>query len=317
MFGSHLSIAGGMENALIEANKLGMGTVQVFTKNQQQWVAKPLEDKAIGTFKEYAGKFGFTEIVAHDSYLINLAAADEALREKSIAAFANEMARCDQLGIKYLVTHPGAHVGQGEQIGIQKVVAAFNDIADQQSRGQVTVCIETTAGQGTCLGCTFEQIAEMLSGIKQSQRFGVCIDTAHTLASGYDITTVEGTQKVLADFDRIVGLKHVRVLHLNDSKKPLGSRVDRHDHIGRGFVGLPAFEVICQDKRFKNVPKILETPKEGGIGDKSWDELNLEILTAFSAGKTSDEVRKIMPAAPAEEDKTPGRGDTATRKKKK
>ena len=283
MFGSHLSVAGGLHNALLKAEELGCDTVAIFTKNQQQWIAKPLTHDVIATFREHAARLKFPVIVAHDSYLINLAAKDDTAWEKAKAAFSEEMRRCDQLGVKYLVTHPGAHCGTGECDGVARVIRAYNDIIKEHPGDGVTVCLETTAGQGTCLGYRFEQIAEMLNGMKRPERFGVCIDTAHLLAAGYDITTEDGTRRVLEEFDRVVGLQRVKVLHLNDSKKALGTRVDRHEHIGRGYVGLSAFRVICTDERFKAVPKILETPKEGQDEDgREWDIVNLEVLRKLS-----------------------------------
>jgi deoxyribonuclease-4 len=287
MFGSHLSIAGGMHNALLEAEKLKLQCVQVFTKNQQQWAAKPLEQESIRAFRGHAERLGFEKIVSHASYLINLAAVDAGMWEKSVAAFEVEMQRCDQLGIAYLVVHPGAHCGSGEACGMEKVVAGINRILEKNPEGNVTVCLETTAGQGSCLGRRFEEIAEMMRGIKRAERIGVCVDTCHILAAGYDITTVDATHAALAEMDRVIGLKNVKVWHLNDSKKALGTRVDRHEHIGRGCVGLPAFEVICRDPRFADVPKILETPKEKAPDGRPWDEVNLELLRAMAVGKAA------------------------------
>ena len=285
MFGSHLSIAGGMHNALLAAEGYGMETVQVFTKNQQQWNARPLDPAAVKLFREHAERLGFQHIVAHDSYLINLAARDEALWEKSIGAFIHEMERCDQLGIRYLVTHPGAHVGSGEEAGVARVVAAMNRILRQQESGSVTVCLETTAGQGTCLGCTFEQLAAMIDGIEQKHRVAVCVDTCHILAAGYNITTAASTEAVLDKLDRVIGLDRVKVWHLNDSKKPLASRVDRHEHIARGHVGIEAFGVICRHPRATGVPKIMETPKEAAPDGRDWDVVNLHLLRGLVAGK--------------------------------
>lgn len=287
MFGSHLSIAGGLHNALLKAETLGCATVQVFTKNQQQWAAKPLTAEAIETFRAHARRLKFSKIVAHDSYLINLAAQDDALWAKAMAAFSEEMRRCDLLGIKYLVTHPGAHCGAGEEAGIARVIAAYNDILRDHPDTGVTVCLETTAGQGSCLGWRFEHLAAMLRGIERKDRFGVCLDTCHVLAAGYDITTAGGMRKTLAEFDRVIGLRRLKVLHLNDSKKPLGARVDRHEHLGRGHVGLEAFRVICRDERLAKVPKILETPKEGHAEDgREWDVVNLEILRKLERNAT-------------------------------
>jgi deoxyribonuclease-4 len=285
MFGSHLSIAGGLHNALLKAEELKCETVQVFTKQPQQWAAKPLEPEAIKEFRTHADRLKFKQIVAHDSYLINLAAADNAMWKKSVEAFAIEMERCDQLQINYLVTHPGAHCGSGEACGTAKVIAALNALFDQQKNGQVQVLLETTAGQGSCLGCKFEQITEMIDGIEQKHRVAVCVDTCHILAAGYDITTTKGMHRTLQLMDQTFGLKRLKVWHLNDSKKPLASRVDRHENIGRGFVGLPAFQVIATDPRFKNIPKILETPKEPAPDGKDWDIHNLNVLRTLAAVK--------------------------------
>lgn len=288
MFGSHLSIAGGMHHALLAAEKYGMQTVQVFTKNQQQWAAKPLEAGGIAEWKVHVGRLGFTRIVAHASYLINLAAVEEELWEKSVKAFGHEMERCDQLGISHLVIHPGAHCGSGEACGVEKVIKALNVLLALPGlrEGAVTVCLETTAGQGSCLGCTFEQLAAMRAGVAERWRHRVayCVDTCHILAAGYDLSTREATRGVLAEMERVLGLKQVQVWHLNDSKKPRGSRVDRHEHIGRGCVGLEAFAEIVQHEAVRGVPKILETPKEAAPDGRDWDVLNLELLRTMAGG---------------------------------
>ena len=315
MFGSHLSISGGMHLALLAAEGYGMETVQVFTKNQQQWSAKPLDETVIRDFRSHAERLAYQHIVAHDSYLINLAAPVEALWEKSIEAFADEMRRCDQLGIPYLVTHPGAHVGSGEEVGIARVIAGLTRILPQQEGGKVTVCLETTAGQGSTLGRKFEEIAAMLAGVEKAgfaHRVSVCVDTCHILAAGYDITTANGTRAVLGEMDRIIGLSRVKVWHLNDSKKALGTRVDRHEHIGRGFVGMEAFGVICSDPCMAGVPKIMETPKEQCPDGRDWDVVNLELLRGLGAGKKMtlkqfEERAKTTASAP-EKKASPSRG---------
>jgi len=315
MFGSHLSIAGGMHNALVAAEGYGMETVQVFTKNQQQWAARPLDLDVITTFRGHMERLRYGHVVAHDSYLINLAAPADALWEKSIAAFAHEMERCDQLGIPYLVTHPGAHVGTGEDAGIARVIAGMVRILREQQKGDVTVCLETTAGQGSTLGYKFEQIAAMIEGIERAglgNRVGVCVDTCHILAAGYDIRTAAGTRAVLDELDRVIGLSRVKVWHLNDSKKALGTRVDRHELIGRGHVGVEAFGVICNDARMSAVPKIMETPKEKAPDGRDWDEVNLHLLRGLAAGKKM-RVKKFdeTPANHATEKKTKDKGRQA------
>ncbi len=284
MFGSHLSIAGGMTNALDEARELGLQTVQVFTRNQQQWTAPPLTQQATSAFRARLAELGFDQVVAHDSYLINLASADAELREKSIRAFANELDRCEQLGIKYLVTHMGAHGGNGEAAGLANIITALRQILLRAPSGTI-ICLETTAGQGTCLGYKFEHLAEVLAGVGDTSRLAVCMDTCHVLAAGYDITTSQGIEQVMGQFDRTIGLKHLRVMHLNDSKKPLGSRVDRHTHLGHGFVGLAVFRFICQNPQFAQLPKILETPKDLAPNGEPWDRNNLDVLLALTAGR--------------------------------
>jgi len=258
------------------------------TKNQQQWKAKPLEEDAIREFRTHAERLSFGHIVAHDSYLINLASPGDELWEKSIAAFAHEMERCDQLAIPYLVTHPGAHVGSGEEAGIARVVAAMTRIFQAQPDGNVTVCLETTAGQGSTLGYRFEQIKAMLDGIDRAgfaHRVAVCVDTCHILAGGYDITHAAGAKAVLNELDRVIGLSRVKVWHVNDSKKPCGSRVDRHEHIGRGCIGVDGFAAIMADPRLARVPKIMETPKDKCPDGREWDLVNLELLRGMAAGK--------------------------------
>ena len=257
-------------------------TVQVFTKNQQQWSAKPLDSAAVKEFRRHAERLGFEKIVAHASYLINLASPVPAAWHKSVHSFLDEMRRCSELRIPYLVVHPGSHVGVGESAGIEKIIAALNQLFESDESGGVTVCLETTAGQGTSLGHTFEQLATMIDGVKQKQRVAVCVDTCHILAAGYDITTSESTRKVLEELDRVVGLELVKVWHFNDSKKALGSRVDRHEHIGRGEVGLEAFGVLCGDPRLRDVPKILETPKGKTDEGEDWDAVNLAVLRSFA-----------------------------------
>jgi deoxyribonuclease-4 len=277
MFGSHLSIAGGMHNALIQAEKFGMECVQVFTKNQQQWKCKPLEQAAIDEWAGHCKRLKFDKTVSHDSYLINLASADSALREKSIALFVEEVTRCHLLGIPYLVTHPGAHLGAGEDEGLQRVAEALDVVHERVPTAKVITCLEITAGQGSSLGYKLEHLAWIIEHVKQPKRLGVCLDTAHLFAAGYDFRgrKYAAFRKLV---EKTIGLTRVKVLHLNDSKKPLGSRVDRHDHIGKGTIGLDGFRPIVRDEAFANIPKILETPKLKHEDGRDWDEVNLETL---------------------------------------
>jgi deoxyribonuclease-4 len=277
MFGSHLSIAGGMHNALLEAEKLGFDTVQVFTKNQQQWKCKPLEKPAIDEWATHCKRLKFKQTVSHDSYLINLASADETLWRKSIDLFIEEITRCDLLEIPYLVTHPGAHMGTGEEVGLKRVAAALDIVHDTVGKNDVTTCLEITAGQGTSLGYKLEHLATIIDLVKQPKRLAVCLDTAHLFAAGYDLRGRKYV-KFRKELDSTLGIKRVKVLHLNDSKKALGSRVDRHDHIGKGLIGLEGFKPIVRDEAFANIPKILETPKQKHEDGRDWDAVNLETL---------------------------------------
>lgn len=280
MFGSHLSIAGGMHKALLDAEKLGFDTVQVFTKNQQQWKCKPLEEAAIAEWASHRDRLKFGHTVSHDSYLINLASSDEALWNKSTDLFVEEVTRCKLLGIPYLVTHPGAHLGMGEEVGLKRVAEALDNVHARVKKCDVITCLEITAGQGSSLGYKLEHLAWIIDHVKSPERLGVCLDTAHLFAAGYDFRG-----KKFAAFrkevDSIVGLKQIKVLHLNDSKKDLGSRVDRHDHIGKGTIGLDGFRPIVRDEAFAQMPKILETPKSKAEDGRDWDEINLEMLRSL------------------------------------
>jgi deoxyribonuclease-4 len=281
MFGSHLSIAGGLPNALLKAEELGCDTVQVFTKNQKTWSCPPLADEGIAQWRTECDRLKFNHVVSHDSYLINLASADPAIRSKSITLFIDELARCSALRIPYLVTHPGAHLGQGEEVGLKKVAEALDEIHSAIKTDGVTTCLEVTAGQGTSLGYKLEHLATIIEKVKSPDRLAVCLDTAHLFAAGYDFRGRKYT-KFRKELDTILGIDRVQVWHLNDSKKDLGSRVDRHEHIGRGCIGLEGFRPIVRDEAFAGVPKILETEKEGGEKGQSWDAINLEVLRSLS-----------------------------------
>lgn len=270
--GSHLSIAGGVHNALTEAAKLRCDCLQVFTKNQRQWQAPPLTEEQVGLFRQEKRRLGIDPVVAHDSYLINLATADRGVYKKSYAAFVDELERCERLGIVGLVTHPGAHLGMGEAKGLNRIGGAFKDVVKDTRGFTVKILIETTAGQGTSLGYRFEHIAEILAKVKRPERMGVCMDTCHLYAAGYDI--VDDFDGVMQQFDDLIGLKEVRCVHMNDSLKPLGSRVDRHTHLGKGTLGAKPFKRILNDTRFSRTPLILETPKEE-LNGKDGDKVNL------------------------------------------
>lgn len=280
MFGSHLSIAGGLHNALLKAEELGMATVQVFTKNQQQWRSKPLTADEIGTWQTHRKRLTFNKTVSHDSYLINLASPDPDLWRKSLELTIEEVHRCDGLEIPYLVMHPGAHIDGNEAAGLARIVHALDEVHQTRPDSSTTICLEITAGQGTCLGHRLEHLAEIISHVRSPQRLGVCLDTAHLFAAGYDFRG----RKYAAfrrELERTVGVNQIKVWHLNDSKRELGSHVDRHDHIGEGKIGLKGFAGIVRDEAFVNVPKILETPKRTAPDGRDWDVVNIERLRSL------------------------------------
>jgi deoxyribonuclease-4 len=273
-----MSIAGGCDLALVRAAEFAMASCQLFTKNANQWNAKPLDPAVIERFQQQRETTGIEHLVAHDSYLINVASPDDALWEKSWLALAEELDRCDQLGVPYLVSHPGAHMGSGEEAGIQRVAEAINRIYAERPDGKCVLLIETTAGQGTCLGRTFDEIAGIIALVENKDRVGVCLDTCHVFAAGYDIRGKDAYETTMQAFDAIIGIDHLKVVHLNDSKKGLGSRVDRHAHIGEGELGLGAFDWIINDERLQDRPGILETPKGD---DNQEDRRNLATLRSL------------------------------------
>jgi deoxyribonuclease-4 len=280
VFGSHLSIAGGLHLALLEAERLNCETVQVFTKNQQQWKCKPLAADAVEQWKSHSNRLKYGRTVSHDSYLINLASPDDQVWNASIALFIEELSRCAILGIPYLVTHPGAHVGSGEDAGLSRVAAGLDRAYADPGVGDVITCLEVTAGQGSSLGYKLEHLAEIISRSHEPKRLGVCLDTAHLFAAGYDFRG-RGYAKFRKELDATVGVGRVKVLHLNDSKKDLGSRVDRHEHIGCGKIGKEGFIPFVREEAFLKIPKILETPKDRHPSGRLWDEVNLETLRAM------------------------------------
>jgi deoxyribonuclease IV len=282
LFGAHLSVAGGLHKAAEAARGLGMDTVQVFTSNPNAWAAKTLDPAAVATFRKAVADHGIRFPTSHDSYLINLAAPDDALWRKSIDAFAAELDRSEELGLSYVVTHPGAHVGTGVEAGVARVVAALDTILERSAGYQVRVLLETTAGQGTTLGAAFEELAAMLDRVKRPERLGVCLDTCHVFAAGYPLGTDAGYADTFDRFDRLIGLERLCLFHLNDSLKPLGSRVDRHAGIGLGEMGPEPFRRLVRDPRFADRPMVLETPKEDDAG-AAMDPVNLAVLKSFLA----------------------------------
>jgi deoxyribonuclease IV len=280
LLGAHLSVAGGLHNAVTEATALKCETLQLFTKNANQWAAKPLTDDEVKTFRTALSESAVQFPTAHDSYLINLASPGDELYRKSIAAFVVELERAEALGLTYLVTHPGAHVGSGEDAGLTRIVAAFDEVHSHCRGFKVMVLLETTAGQGTTLGHRFEHFAAIRSRVKHSERLGVCLDTCHIFAAGYPLGTAEEYAQTFELFDEHIGLEHLKLFHLNDSVKGLGCRVDRHAGLGLGSIGLEPFRRIVTDPRFAQLPMILETPKESDDGTKM-DPVNLALLRGF------------------------------------
>jgi deoxyribonuclease-4 len=277
LIGAHLSIAGGLHKAIESALALGCETVQLFTKNSNQWKGKPLTAEEVQTFRTAARAAKLKYLTAHDSYLINLAAPGEALYRKSIEAFREEVERAETLGLSYLVMHPGAHTGSGEEAGLARVAAALDEVHAACAGYKVKVLLETTAGQGSALGFRFEHLARLLDLVKQPSRLGVCFDTCHVFAAGYPLGQDDEYDATMDEFDRVVGLKRIKVFHLNDSVKGLGSRVDRHAGIGLGQIGETAFRRLLNDPRFQKLPMILETPKADTAG-RAMDPVNLAIL---------------------------------------
>jgi deoxyribonuclease IV len=277
-FGAHMSISGGVSKSFARGEIATCEAMQIFSKSERQWAAKPIPPEEAAAFKAEQARTGIGPIIVHDSYLINMAAPADELWEKSIAAFADELERCNLLGIPYIVTHPGAHTGSGEETGLAREAVALNRLFEQGVGGNTMVLIEATAGQGSALGHRFEHIARLFELVRYPERMGVCIDTCHIFAAGYDIRDEASYTATFAEFDRIVGIQHIKAFHLNDSQKDLGSRVDRHAHIGEGFIGREGFRLLVNDPRFKDLPKIIETPKEDDMAD---DVRNLALLRSL------------------------------------
>lgn len=293
MFGSHLSIAGSLINALDQAQTLGLDTVQIFTKNQQQWKAKPLDPGVVSAWRERVGTLGWqTRTVSHASYLINLASPDDELWRKSIDLMTDEIERCEALGVPFLVHHPGAFTTSTREEGLSRIARAYIELF-KRTPGYATVsCLENTVGGGSTIGRTFEELSDLrariVGGTGHSGRVGFCIDSCHLHAGGYDLSTRKSAEAVLDQLEQVVGIGFVRVLHLNDSKGAMGSRLDRHEHIGRGTIGDAGFSAILARSVFRAIPKILETPKDDPEDGVAWDTVNLNRLRALAPQASSD-----------------------------
>jgi deoxyribonuclease-4 len=278
LLGAHMPIAGGIAQAPLRGRKVGCECIQIFTKSARQWAGKPYLDEEVKAFRDRLSEARISRVVAHDSYLLNLGAPGARLRKKSIGGFIDEMERCEMLGIPNLIAHPGSHVGAGEAAGIKTIARSIDEVHIVCAGYKVRVTLELTAGQGTNLGCSFDQMRRIFDSVKCSELMCLCIDTEHAFAAGYDLRTQEGYERAFGELTEMIGLDRLAAFHLNDSKKPLGSRVDRHEHIGKGLMGLEPFRRVLNDPRFAGIPMCLETPKGPDLKE---DVENLATLRAL------------------------------------
>lgn len=276
-----MSIAGGIPLALTRGQELGCRTIQIFTKNANQWKARDITPEEVAEFTRQKEETKIWPVVAHDSYLINLGAPDEERLQKSRESFLIEMQRTELLGLPYLITHPGAHLESGEQEGLKKIAESIDWFHRRTEGFKMKILLETTSGQGTNLGYRFEHFSAIMDMVEDASRLGFCFDTCHVFTAGYDLRTRDAYEKTMEDFDRVIGLARLNVFHLNDAKNDVGSRIDRHQHIGKGKLGLDTFRFLLNDHRFVNLPKILETPKGK---DMTEDKMNLAVLESLAEG---------------------------------
>jgi deoxyribonuclease IV len=289
LLGAHMSVAGGLPRAVERAVVHRCDALQIFAKNANQWRGRELPREEVRAFRARVKAAGIGPVVSHASYLINLASTSAALRQQSLESMGDELDRAEALGLLGVVLHPGAYTAGNEADGLTLIAEALLALLRARRRGKTMILLENTAGQGTALGATFEQLASIMAKTGDHARVGVCLDTCHLIASGYDLCSTEGYAATFKQFGRLVGFGRLRAFHMNDSKKPLGSRVDRHEHIGRGFLGLEPFRRIVNDRRFRNLPMLLETPKAEGkatgpIAVDPLDEQNLDALRGLIAG---------------------------------
>ena len=278
LLGAHMSIGGGVHMAIERGCSINCTAIQIFVKNNMQWFARPLTREEIAAFLNHVQRGELLSIFAHANYLINLAATNRQFHTNSLRALSEELIRADQLELPFLVLHPGAHLGAGEKAGLDKVIESINRVLARIPKVKTRIALETTAGQGSCLGHKFEHLAYILGRVREPERLCVCLDTAHVFAAGYDIGSESAVRKMFAQFHRTIGLDRLVAIHLNDSKTARGSRVDRHEHIGKGKIGLAAFRFIMRNRRFRKIPKVLETPKSKDLRE---DVENLKTLRAL------------------------------------
>jgi deoxyribonuclease-4 len=283
--GAHESIAGGLHKAFTRAASVGCEAVQIFVKPNRSWAVPALGDEDVALFRARAKATGIRPAVAHTSYLLNLASPKDDLWHKSIKTLIIELERCDRLGVPWLVLHPGAHVGSGEEAGLTRMARALGEVHRATRSSQTRVLLETTAGQGTKLGYCFEHLAWLLEKTPDGERLGICLDTCHVFAAGYELRTPEGYAATMDSFDHVIGLGRLKALHLNDSKGDLGSRKDRHEHIGEGEIGLEGFRHVLNDPRLKDLPGLLETPKSDDLHE---DKENLTVLRELMGAQPPD-----------------------------
>jgi deoxyribonuclease-4 len=276
-----MSIAGGLHRAPLRGRETGCEVIQIFTRNRNRWKSKKLSAKEIDLFHKVCDETSILAVAAHNSYLINLASTRSHVLEKSFPALLQELERAELLEIPYLVMHPGAHVGDGEKKGLKRIADALNRVFEQTSDYRVKILLEMTAGQGSSLGYRLEHLAEILEMIESQERLGVCVDTCHAFAAGYDFRTTKAYRQFFGEFDRILGLDRLRLFHINDSKNGLGSRVDRHEHPGAGFIGLKALSFFLNDPKLAHLPFLIETPKGKSKDGLDWDVVNLNLLRSL------------------------------------
>ena len=274
-----MSISGGVSMAIERARSIDCTAMQIFVKNNMQWFARPLSRAEIRAFLDHARRGELLSVFGHANYLINLAATNLQFHANSIRALAEELVRADQLELPFLVLHPGAHLGAGEQAGLEKIVNSIDEVFRKIPNVKTKIALEITAGQGSCIGHRFEHLAHIIENVREPERLRVCLDTAHLFAAGYDISSESGVRKILREFDRVIGRDRLVAIHVNDSKTPCGSRVDRHEHIGKGRIGLDVFRFIMRSPRFRKIPKVLETPKSKDLAE---DVINLNTLRRFA-----------------------------------
>lgn len=277
LLGAHISIADGFGESLIRGKNIGCDTIQIFVKSNIQWKARDIKNFEIQEFFLNKRETKIDPVIAHSSYLINLASSNKRIRNLSIKSFKKELKTAQELKIQYFIFHPGYHKGVGLKVGIRLIAKALNQII-LRDNSKITILLETTSGQGSSIGYRFEQLAEIINLVNKKRRIGVCFDTCHVFSSGYEIRNRKDYEKTFEEFEKIIGIKRLKVFHLNDSKGDLGSRIDRHQHIGKGYLGLKPFRFILNDKRFQNIPMIIETPKDGGYKK---DVENLTILRSL------------------------------------